>query len=557
MLGKRLRHTKRYQEIINVFLKNGFSHFLYRLGLTRSASSGRHTDAAINMNMQDIGKKLCHTFQELGPTFIKLGQIASTRRDSIPPEIARELEKLQDEAVSIPFEEIKALIEKELDDNLNNLFVEFSEKPLATASIGQVHTAHLLTGEEVAIKIQRPGIRRSIEVDLEILQGIARMMEARISWAKTYHIRERIGEFIDSLHDELDYMVEGRNAERIAKRFKRQNSVHIPHIYWDFSTKKILTMERITGIKISKIDLLKEKGYDLKLIANRLADAMFQQVLDDGFFHADPHAGNIFVMPGNVVSLIDFGMMGRLSEDMRHYFAALLIHLQRGSPKGIIKTFSDMDILEDDTDMHALHKDLENLIAKYYDVSLIQYSLGQVILEIFMIAYKHRVKIPNDITMLAKAILTLEDIMHQVDPEFSIMKAVEPYGKKILKKRYNPKTIAATAWDKLIENAEIVGELPKNIRDMTTTIKKGRLRFDIHVSDLQTFLKRLDKISNRISFSIILLSFSILMVGLIIGSAIAGQTTVLWKLPVIEIGSVIAILMFLLLVLTIIRSGKM
>ncbi|MDY0393384.1 AarF/UbiB family protein [Virgibacillus halophilus] len=216
-------------------------------------------------------------------------------------------------------------------------------------------------------------------------------------------------------------------------------------------------MERITGIKISKIDLLKEKGYDLKLIANRLADAMFQQVLDDGFFHADPHAGNIFVMPGNVVSLIDFGMMGRLSEDMRHYFAALLIHLQRGSPKGIIKTFSDMDILEDDTDMHALHKDLENLIAKYYDVSLIQYSLGQVILEIFMIAYKHRVKIPNDITMLAKAILTLEDIMHQVDPEFSIMKAVEPYGKKILKKRYNPKTIAATAWDKLIENAEIVG----------------------------------------------------------------------------------------------------
>ncbi|MDY0393385.1 AarF/UbiB family protein [Virgibacillus halophilus] len=239
MLGKRLRHTKRYQEIINVFLKNGFSHFLYRLGLTRSASSGRHTDAAINMNMQDIGKKLCHTFQELGPTFIKLGQIASTRRDSIPPEIARELEKLQDEAVSIPFEEIKALIEKELDDNLNNLFVEFSEKPLATASIGQVHTAHLLTGEEVAIKIQRPGIRRSIEVDLEILQGIARMMEARISWAKTYHIRERIGEFIDSLHDELDYMVEGRNAERIAKRFKRQNSVHIPpYILGLFDQKK-------------------------------------------------------------------------------------------------------------------------------------------------------------------------------------------------------------------------------------------------------------------------------------------------------------------------------
>lgn len=556
MLGKRLRHTKRYQEIINVFLKNGLSHFLYRLGLTKRASSGREADA-VDMNLQDIGKKLCKSFQELGPTFIKFGQLASTRRDSIPPEIAKELEKLQDEAVSIPFEEIKSLIEEELGEDLKNMFVDFSEKPLATASIGQVHTAQLFTGEAVAIKIQRPDIQDSIEIDLDILQGIARMLESRISWAKNYHIRSRIGEFVDALHDELDFMVEGRNTERVANQFKHNKGVHIPQIYWEYTTKKILTMERITGIKISKTDLLKEQGYDLKIIANRLADAMFQQVLDDGFFHADPHAGNIFVMPGNVISFIDFGMMGRLSEDMRHHFAVLVVHLQRGNPKGIIKTFSDMDILEDDTNIEALHKDLENLIAKYYNVSLIQYSLGQVILEIFMIAYKHRVKIPNDITMLAKAILTLEDIMHQVDPEYSIMKAVEPYGKKILKKMHSPGAIAANVWDKLVENAEIVADLPKNIRDMSTTIKKGRLRFDIHISDLQTFLKRLDKISNRISFSIILLSFSILMVGLIIGSAIAGQTTVLWKLPVIEIGSVIAILMFLLLVLTIIRSGRM
>jgi ubiquinone biosynthesis protein len=255
--------------------------------------------------------------------------------------------------------------------------------------------------------------------------------------------------------------------------------------------------------------------------------------------------------------MIDFGMVGRLSEDMRHYFAGLMINLQQGSPKGIIKTFSDMDVLEEDTDINALHRDLENLISKYYNVSMIQFNLGQVILEIFMIAYKHQIKVPNDITMLAKAILTLEDIMHQIDPEFSIMKAVEPYGKKILRKRYSPKTIAVKTWEKLMENAEIVSDLPKNIRDMTNTVKKGRLRFDIHVGDLQTFLKRLDKISNRISFSIVLLSFSILMVGLVIGSAIAGQTTVLWKLPVIEIGSVIAILMFLLLVFTIIRSGRM
>ncbi|MDY0404927.1 AarF/ABC1/UbiB kinase family protein [Virgibacillus sp. 179-BFC.A HS] len=433
MLRKKLRHTRRYQEIINAFLKNGFSHFLYRIGLTRKASREFDGDAVTDMNNRDIGRKLRQTFQELGPTFIKLGQLASTQRDSIPKEVATELEKLQDEAISIPYEQVKKLVEEELGDSLENLFADFSEAPLATASIGQVHTAHLHTGEELAIKIQRPAIEDSIETDLEILHGVARIMEERISWARTYNVQERMDEFTSSLRDELDYTVEGRNAERVAKQFKNQSTIHIPKIYWDFTTKKVLTMERINGIKISKVDLLDQAGYNRKLIAKRLANAMFRQALEDGFFHGDPHAGNIYILPDNVISFIDFGMMGRLGTHMRHHFAALMIYLQQGNSSGIIKTFTDMEILDDETNVNALQRDLDNLIAKYYEVSLVRISLGEVMLEIFAIAYRYQVKLPADITILGKAILTLEDIMHQLDPEFSIMKAVEPYGKNCSK----------------------------------------------------------------------------------------------------------------------------
>lgn len=557
MFGRKIKHAHRYQEIINTFLRNGFSYFVYRLGLTDRASSEKKQETEKNMNLQTVGEKLRHTLQGLGPTFIKLGQIASTRRDLVPEEIALELEQLQDQVTSFSFKQVREIIENELGDVLENLFQNFNETPLATASIGQVHIAHLPTGEQVAIKVQRPDIQPIVETDLEILDDLAKLMEAKIHWAKTYQIRNMIYEFSNSLRGELDYSIEGRNSDRIAKQFIDNPTIHIPKVYWEFSTKKVLTMELIKGIKVNHFEELDEQGYDRKIIAERLTASMLHQILMEGFFHGDPHPGNIYILPDNVVSYLDFGMIGRLNDDMKYNFASLIISLQRGNTKGMIKTFSAMGLLSDETDIASLHNELDGLQIKYYDVPLSEISLGGVVTEIFAIAYRHQIQIPSDITILGKSLLTVEGIVEKLDPEFSIMKAAEPFGEKLLRKRYNPKNIMKNSWDQFIENVEILSELPKNLKEITSTIQKGKLRLDINVPELQLFLQRLDKISNRLSFSIILLAFSILMVGLIIGSAIAGQSILLWKIPAIEIGSIVATLMFLFMLFSIFKSGRM
>lgn len=555
MIGKRIKHAKRYQEISNAFIRNGFSYVVYRL-LDKSPSK-KSIEAEEDMNLRTIGVKLRTALQELGPTFVKLGQIASTRRDLIPEEITGELEQLQDQVSSFSIEQVRAIIAVELGGNVEEIFTDFHEEPLATASIGQVHLATLQTGEQVAIKIQRPDIQKVVNTDLEILDDLARLMEAKLAWAKTYQIRKMIEEFSKSLFAELDYTIEGRNGERVAKQFTYQPEIHIPRVYWDYSTRKVLTMEYVKGIKVNHLAELDEQGYDRKVLAERLTNAMLYQILIEGFFHGDPHPGNIYVLPDQVISLIDFGMVGKLNEEMKYHLASLVIHLQQSNTKGLVHTFSSMGILPDDIDMNSLYDDIENLQMKYYDIALSKMSLGGAISDLFSVACKHQIQIPVNFTVLGKALLTVEGIVEELDPEFSIMTAAKPFGQTLLKNRYNPKTIAKKSWDQLVENAEMLSDIPKDLKEITTTIKKGKMRLDIHVSEQQVFLQKLDTIVNRLSFSIILLSFSILMVGLIVGSAIAGQATVLWKFPAIEIGSVVATLMFIFMIVSIIRSGRM
>lgn len=553
---KKTKHAYRMQEIMNVFIRNGFSHMLFRLGLKERITTQEKQDAEWDTNLQNIGLRLRLALQELGPTFIKLGQIASTRRDLVPIEIALELEKLQDHVETVPFEEIRQIIESELEETIENLFPTFHEAPLASASIGQVHIAHLETGEEVAIKIQRPHIQEMIMTDLDILFSLSRLMEEKLAWAKTYRIGDMVDEFAKTLKNELDYQIEGYNAERLYKQFVDRHDIHIPRIHWEYSTRKVLTMEMIRGIKVSDVEKLDAEGYDRNCIAGRIVDSMFQQVLDDGFFHADPHPGNIMILPNNVVAYLDFGMAGRLTEQLKFHFASLLLSLQKGDSAKMIKTFEAMDIVSDDIDRRALERDLDDLQVEYYQATFVDISLGKAFADMLAIAYRHRIRLPAEVSLVAKVILTLEGIIAKLDPSFSIMEAVEPYGKKLMRQRLNPKHVLQQSWSELVENVEIIRELPKSFKEMTRTIKNGKVRLDINISDAQTFLKRLDRITNQLSLSIILLAFSILMVGLIIGLSIAGQTTMLWRLPVIEVGSVVATLMFLYLLYAIFKSGR-
>ncbi|WP_458411625.1 ABC1 kinase family protein [Schinkia sp. CFF1] len=557
MLGRKIKHAHRYQEIVNAFLRNGFSYFVYRLGLSNQILSKKQEDTERHMNKQTIGIKLRGVLQGLGPTFIKLGQIASTRRDLIPVEIAEELEQLQDHVIAFSFEQVREIIEEELGEKLETLFHDFNEVPIATASIGQVHSAHLHSGEPIAIKIQRPDIIPIVETDLEILDDLARIMESRFSWAKTHQVRKIINEFAKTLRAELDYYIEGRNCERIARQFLDQPDIQIPKVHWKFTTKRVLTMDLVQGIKVNNLEKLDQEGYDRKLIAERITQSMLQQIFVEGFFHGDPHPGNIYILPENRIAYLDFGMVGRLNDEMKFHFASIIIHLQQGHTDGVIRDISAMGMLPDETDMTVFYNEIDQLVMKYYDISFRKLSLGEAINDLLTIIFRHHIQIPSDLTVLAKTLIEMEGIVGDLDPEFSIMKAAEPFGEKLLFLRYEPKNIAKKSWRQLFESMQILSKFPMDLKDFAKTIQNGNLQVKISVPELQFFLHRLDKISNRLAFSIILLAFSILMVGVIVGSAIAGQANLLWKIPVIEIGSVVATLMFLFIVFSIIRSGRM
>ncbi|WP_370876047.1 ABC1 kinase family protein [Evansella vedderi] len=508
------------------------------------------------VHSKTTGERIRLFLEDLGPTFIKMGQLASTRPDIFPPDTIEELEKLQDQVTPLPFEEIKQVLELELNAPIETLFQSFHETPLATASIGQVHYAVLHSGESVAIKIQRPEISDLVKTDLEILQHIAILADSRTEWGRRYGIQEIINEFSKSLRMELDYLNEGRNAEKISKQFEDNKGIFIPKVFREYSSEKILTMEYIKGMKLSDRALTKENGFNRKIVADRFVHAIFHQILMEGFFHGDPHPGNIFVLPDNVVAFMDFGMVGRLTPRMKDHIASLIISMMGRNIDGLIKAITQMGVIPDEVNKDLLRADLEDLQDKYYDVPFSQISLGEAVNDLFSVAFEHDIRIPTDLTLLGKTLLTAEGITEKLDPEISIVKVAEPFGKRLLKERYHPKNIAEKFLRNTIEYGEMLKDLPRSVDDMTTMIKKGKLRMEFSLPDLERVLSKLDHISNRLSFSIVLLAFSIIMTGLIIGSSFGRQSTIIWEIPAIEIGFGVAAIMLIWLFYAIFKSGR-
>lgn len=552
-----MKHAYRYQEIIRALLRNGFGYLVKDLGITEALSlSGKKVVKRSDLTQKTLGERLRILLEELGTTFIKLGQIASTRRDLLPEKVISELEKLQDHVPPFPFSEVNQIVEEELGGSIETIFAEFQETPVASASMGQVHFALLYSGEKVAVKVQRPNIQSIIETDLEILVDLAQLMDSQLEWAKQYQITEIIDEFSKSLREELDFNMEGRNGEKIAREFKEDSSVYIPKIYWEYTTKRVLTMDFVEGIKINDLEKMDEKGYDRKTVAEKFSRCLIQQIFVEGFFHGDPHPGNVIILPNEVICLIDFGMVGRLSPEMKYQFVSLIISLKSGDTDGIIKTLHQMGLFPEEVNHTLLRFDVEMIRDKYYDVPLEQLHIGDAINDLFNIAHKYHIRIPAELTILGKSLMTLEGIVEYLDPECNLMKLTGPFAEELLKERYHPKKVMKTTWGQIKEITEILTGLPKNLRELTSTVQKGKLHFEISVPELHIILKKLDTISNRLSFSIVLLAFSIVMVGLIIGSSIGRQSTILWELPIIEIGSVVASFMFFWLLFSIFRSGR-
>jgi ubiquinone biosynthesis protein len=559
MIKKKIRHIQRYRDIVYAFTKHGFGFVMKELGLLDLLSVPKRVFVEGNKSLSSrtTGERIRMFLEELGPTFVKIGQIASTRPDIIPAEILQELVKLQDSVALFSFDEVKRIIEQELADSLENSFADFNEKPLAAASIGQVHHAVLLTGERVAVKVQRPNIMSVIETDLEILQDLARLAESRIDWVERYQIRTIVEELSRSLREELDYENEGRNAEKIAKQFNNDPKVHIPKVFWEYSTKKILTMEFIDGIKLNEIEKLHQVGYETKGLGEKVVNALFHQILIDGFFHGDPHPGNIVAFPGQVIAFMDFGMVGRITPEMRSHIASFVIALMRKNTTEVVRAITSMGLVPDDVNVKQLHSDVDKLRDKYLDVPFSQMSVGTAVNELFSVAYRHKITIPTDLTILGKTLLTLEGTVEKLNHEISILAVAEPFGKQLLMDRFKPKNMAEFAWSNFTEYGDILHEFPRTIKEFTSVMKKGKMQIEISTPELEPVLNKLNRIANRLSFSIVLLSFSIILVGIIIGASLSGQTsTLLYKIPVIEIGFGIATTLFLFLLYSIYKSGR-
>jgi len=555
-MAVRIRYAGRYRTIAMALMRHGFGYMVEELGLNHLLSLPRRLVTQETYESVSLGERIRRVLEDLGPTFVKLGQLASTRSDMLPDSIIQELVKLQDNVPPFSAQTARDIVEQELDQPVDEIFHSFDNIPLAAASIGQVHRAVLLSGQSVAVKIQRPGVLRMMSRDLEILKDLCALAERKLDWAKQYGLSRMAEEFSKSLLAELDYSHEGRNAEKIAQQLVGNTKVYIPEIHWDYTSARVLTMEYVDGITLNHREELLGKGVDLKQLAEQLVEIMLGQIFIDGFFHADPHPGNVMRTDDGRLALIDFGMVGRLSDEMKDHLSSFIIALMRKNTDAMVRAILRLGILDENADQAALHDDMDMLREQYYDVPFSRVSIGKALNDLFGIARRHHLVIPPDLVMLGKTMLTLEGVIGSLDPSFSILQMAEPFGRQLIKQRFSSSRLQRKLWGGVADLAESLVELPGQARQLSSLISKGKLKVEVGVPELQSLQRKLDRVGNRLSFSIVMLAFSIIMVGLIIGSSLRGEPSLLWDFPTVEIGAVVALMMFLWLLYSIFKSGR-
>ncbi|MBW2050138.1 MAG: AarF/ABC1/UbiB kinase family protein, partial [Deltaproteobacteria bacterium] len=491
--------------------------------------------------------------EELGPTFIKMGQILSTRPDLMPVEFIRELGKLQDHVPPFEYTKAKKIVEMELDVPIDEVFEYFDKVPMASASIGQVHRARLTDGEEVVVKIQRPDIRKTVEVDLEIILHLASLMERHLKEMEIHRPTLIVEEFAGSLEKELDYLVEASQQELFAAQFLNDSNVYVPKIYRETSTSRILTMEYISGIKASEIALLEEAGLDRREIARRGFDLIMKQIFVHGFFHADPHPGNIFILPDNVICYLDFGMMGRLMRESREKFADLIMSIVRRDERKAADALLSLTISDKEPNRSLLERDVAAFIAQHFYRPLNELDLGKLLQQLLEMAARHRLRIPADLFLMFKALSTVEGLGKVLDPDFDAMEQAAPFVKRVQLERLHPKRMAGDMVDSGAELIHLLTEIPGEVREILKQAREGKIKIEFEHRGLEPMLSTHDRISNRLAFSIVLAS-------LIIGSSLivlSGIPPKWHEIPVIGLaGFLVAGVMGFWLLVSILRARR-
>jgi ubiquinone biosynthesis protein len=442
--------------------------------------------------------------EELGPTFMKLGQVLSTRADLIPLAFQSELALLQDQAPEVPTATVLETIEAELGKPVAQCFTTFDEKPLATGSIGQAHLATLADGTEVVVKIRRPGAVEQIDEDLKLLHRLAAIASGRLGSAEGWDLVGVVREFDASLRAEVDYLHEGHNAERFGQNFKQSDHVHIPKVFWDATTTRVLTMERIKGSRITDTPALQAAGIDCDGVADNATKIVLKMLLEDGFFHADLHPGNLFIESTSRIGLIDFGMVGVIDEESRAGLEQLLMALVQRDSETMVDALLALGMAGRNINRVVLRKDLEQLVDQYYSQQIGQTKIGVFLDDIFSVVREHRLAMPSNLSMLAKTLVTAEGMVAELDPTFQMMEATEPYVKRLMIQHNSPAVWANRFGRAAPDVMWLASESPRIIRRAVTSLQKGELAIAVEPKGLDPLVHRIEKAANRVVLGMIL-----------------------------------------------------
>ncbi len=506
------RNLGRLSEIAQVAARHGFGYFLRRNRLGDLVPGDANGNAA---TASDRGKRLRAMLDELGPTFVKFGQLLSTRPDVVPPDIVAELRGLQDDASPISFEQVRDVVEAELDLRMDRAFLEFDFAPLASASIGQVHRAVLPDGREVAVKVQRPTAAEQIEADLGLLYQAAKLLRERVKALEFMDPRELVDEFARSIRLELDYGHEARNAEMFHRNFARDERVVVPQVIRQYSTARILTLEFLRGTKIADLDVEALRPDERRDIAHALADAWMAMVFRHGFFHADPHPANIFVLESGALGLVDFGQAGKLTEDDMAKLTMLFVDAATENVDSIPRRLRDLGVRYDAAREQEFRSELQVLFDRYYGTRLSDIDPLQVIREGFQLIYSLNLKLPSRFVILDKAIATLASVGQEVYPEFNVFEVAKPYARGLLADRFHPRALSQRARVEALGLASIARDVPYQVSDVLEQLRQGTFQVHIENPGIDEIDDHIDKATNRIAVALVIL-------GGLMGSAIIG-----------------------------------
>ncbi|MDD4169307.1 MAG: AarF/UbiB family protein [Desulfotomaculaceae bacterium] len=562
MMDYRRVRVRRYKEIIAVFTKQGFGLLVKQLKLHYSLRpKDRISDAGTTPDNAgaSAGRRLRMAMEELGPTFVKLGQILSMRQDMLPIDITEELQKLQDSVQPFPFSEVKTLIEREFNDTLENIYQEFDEVPVAAASIAQVHRARLISGKQVAVKVQRPEIERLIELDLDILKDMAQFVDYHTKYGKIYDFVGMAEEFENTIKNELDFTQEGENADTFTLNFSRDEGVTVPKVKWIYTTRRVLTMEYFDGIKISDSAALDMAGINRSEIAERLAASICNQVLRDGFFHADPHPGNIQVMPDGTIIFLDLGMVGRLNESRKRSITKFFIGVAFKDSQLVVNSIMDMDTMTDRSNVKNFEKDIDALIEQYLTMPMNEIKIDKLLHEIFHIAFLNHVKTPREFALLSKTLTTLQGLLGKLAPELNALVIAEPIAKKLVYQSFSSENIKSQIKKGLLVYWNLLSEFPIAMQNLLHKASNADFAVQIEMKGMDKLQYQLERNYNKISFSMILLAVSIIIAGALISSSLSANTNsemYLFNIAVLKICLASVAIIVLGLVISMFRSRR-